>query len=340
MSNEIKVHIIFSDEEMSLIKEYAKEKFIPDEYVPFHLTKMLINSCGADMGKFMMRINGEESKEPKNPVSEYAVEVKQEDFLRSKPNKSARKKDRVRPASIISDAQTDEGTVPEMTVDKGTKIEELGLTVRSVNALKKRHNVFYAEDLAKLSEDDIYNTRGLGKKSFKEIFSARESILVRGKDGLVEESFDPADQDPVKRTFGIISKIDEIERDIDGFRDLKKIYQEVTALDNEQVKQVMLKNGFKPSAQTNVENLFESLLSCFPAQGEQIQQIYDLTSSLGESKFIAENERPTAFCGKKLFQMNLLEAEGLINELELEVKGSENQEPPANPFNSEPEDLF
>lgn len=47
-------------------------------------------------------------------------------------------------------------------------IEKLDLSVRSYNCLK-RHGIHYLDEVQKLSEEDLYNIRNMGKKSIQEI---------------------------------------------------------------------------------------------------------------------------------------------------------------------------
>ena len=48
------------------------------------------------------------------------------------------------------------------------KIDDIGLSVRSTNALK-RVNILYVSDMMKLNEEDLTSIRNLGVKTIKEI---------------------------------------------------------------------------------------------------------------------------------------------------------------------------
>ena len=66
----------------------------------------------------------------------------------------------------------------EETIDKYQEmsIEELDLSVRSYNCLK-RANIITVQELTQKTEDDMMKVRNLGKKSLKEV---REKLKTLG----------------------------------------------------------------------------------------------------------------------------------------------------------------
>ena len=80
----------------------------------------------------------------------------------------------------LSDTMGDKSTVVEKATDQRDKvleltIEELDLSVRSFNCLK-RANINTVEDLISKTEDDMMKVRNLGRKSLEEVMAKLDSL--------------------------------------------------------------------------------------------------------------------------------------------------------------------
>lgn len=85
--------------------------------------------------------------------------------------------------------------------EKHTPIEDLGLSVRTHGVLE-RHNIYYAEELANLSEEEVWDMKGIGPKGLAEI---REKIKPFYPEG--PSSAYPEPESPINKF--VSNEIDE-----------------------------------------------------------------------------------------------------------------------------------
>ncbi|MDR3365011.1 MAG: DNA-directed RNA polymerase subunit alpha [Clostridiales Family XIII bacterium] len=85
-------------------------------------------------------------------------------------------------ADNIGDIMVDQVEDQKVRTLEKMPIEELELSVRSFNCLK-RANINTVEDLISKSEDDMMNVRNLGRKSLEEIKQKLEELMLGLKDG-------------------------------------------------------------------------------------------------------------------------------------------------------------